>query len=341
MSAAYYANQPLPDTNSRQAAVTVRPSSTALLTIDSEDRFKDYVEAASQIARPVSFLNSTPYYFSITKNESMMNGFFTRVGISEINFPWGIPNVNQKTYQLAVVTSGSYVSTTIINLTTGFYTPDALANEVEAKIQAINVALAPFTISYGGGREPTFIYNTNTVGLNISVSPLPYDSSLYQFPPTTKQLFNLLGFSGLNALPAQSGMSGYTFCQFTRYVDITCYQLTNNQALKDQTTQPVARDILTRVYLGDANIPGDVPPAATTPDFCPPGCAPFTIYRDYATPKQIQWIPNQPIPGYLVFQIFDDSGAPLYEVLPNITPTPSSEQAGYLDWSMSLLVSEN
>jgi hypothetical protein len=339
---AFYANAPLPDVNSRQPAMTVRPPSTSLLTIDSEDRFTDYDQAIQQIAQPVSSLNATPYYFAITKNESLMNGFFTRVGISELNFPWAIPNINLKTCQIGVVTSGSSVDVSSIEILRGFYTPDALANAIQAQVRAISAALLPFTISYGGSDEPIFIYNTNTPGLNIQFAPLPYGSDQYPYPNTTKQLFNLMGFSGLNVLPSERGFSGYTFCQYTRYVDIACVQLTNNQSLKDQTSQPVARDVLTRVYLGNANIPGNVPANETGPDFCPPGCAPFTIYRDYATPKQIQWIPNQPIPGYLVFQVYDDAGAPLFEVIPSVSaPTPAQEQAGYLDWSMSLLVSEN
>ena len=57
---AFYANAPLPDTNARQVAQTIRMPSTALLTIDSEDRYTDYAQArASQ---------SSPYNFTISKS---------------------------------------------------------------------------------------------------------------------------------------------------------------------------------------------------------------------------------------------------------------------------------
>jgi hypothetical protein len=134
------------------------------------------------------------------------------------------------------------------------------------------------------------------------------------------------------------GFSGYTFCQFSRYLDIVCYQLTNNQALKDQTSQTVARDMLCRLYLGDGNLPCNI--NAGDANFCPPGCAPFTIYRDFASPKQIQWIPNQPIPGFLRFEIFDDTGAPVNEALTDIIGTAENGAAAYLDWSMTMQVSE-
>jgi hypothetical protein len=101
--------------------------------------------------------------------------------------------------------------------------------------------------------------------------------------------------------------------------------------------------MLARVYLGDGNIPGNVNVSSVIPalTFCPPGCAPFTIYKNYTMPKQIQWIPNQPIPGYLVFQLFDDSGAPLTEILDTPVPGFNNDQSAYLDWSMTMLVSEN
>ena len=65
----------------------------------------------------------------------------------------------------------------------------------------------------------------------------------------------------------------------------------------------------------------------------------MTIYRNFTTPKQIQWIPNQPIPGYLRFQVYDDAGALLSESTGLSYDLDS--QYGNLDWSMTLQVSEN
>lgn len=344
---ASYPVAPLPDVNARQVAQTIRPPSTSLLTIDSEDRFENYTQASAAASLPPSTLNATPYYYAIRKRESLMNGFFTRVGVTEICFPWSVPNINRKTRQIQITWSGTSAGTAIIELLDGFYTPHALAAALETEIQAIEPApgvfpLAAVVVAYGNLDTPTFGYNTNAAGLFIAFDPMDYGSTDYPFPSTTKQLFHVLGFSDLNSAPAVVSYSGFTFCQSTRYVDICCFQLTNNQALKDQTSQTVARDMLARVYLGDGLIPGNTPANASSPDFCPPGCAPYTIYRNYAAPKQIQWLPNQPIPGYLLFQVFDDAGASLTEILePEQTSASAADQAAYLDWSMTMQVSEN
>lgn len=355
MSAAYYSVAPLPDTNSRQAALTVRPPSSSLLAVDSEDRFSSFTVGDATIGGVPTALNVSPYDFTITKNESLMNGFFTRVGVTEVNFPWGIPNVNRKTQTVGIDYTGlSGDGSITLEIAAGFYTPVALASAIQS---AVRIAAAPnlatFTMTYGTDNTPRFQYATNTAEL-IAFSPNTYNSTSYPFPSTQKQLFNVMGMTTLNQTQATSGASAYTFCQFTRYVDIVCTQLTNNQALKDQMSQTVARDSLCRIYLGDANIPGNVATGndgsdiALAPIFCPPGCAPFTIYRNFTHPKQIQWLPNQPIPGFLRFTVYDDSGAPLSEAVAGINaPTsgvPTSNvfnQGVFLDWSMSMLVSEN
>jgi hypothetical protein len=337
-----YPIAPLPDYNSRQSVQTIRPPSTSLLTIDSEDRFESYTEASAAASLPPTTLNATPYNFAIRKRESLMNGFFTRVGVSEICFPWSVPNINRKTKDIKITWSGTSAGTATLTLLEGFYTPHGLAAALQSKIQA-EVGLGAVTVSYGYLDTPTFAFNTNDAGLFLSFEPLDYNSNDYPFPNTTKQLFHVLGLSDLNSVgTAGNSYSGFTFCQAIRYVDICCFQLTNNQSLKDQTSQTVARDMLARVYLGDGLIPGNTPPDASNPDFCPPGCAPYTIYKNYATPKQIQWIPNQPIPGYLAFQVFDDAGALLTETLnPEAAVDAVGDQAAYLDWSMTMMVSEN
>lgn len=346
-----YPIAPLPDYNSRQSVQTIRPPSTSLLTIDSEDRFKNYLEANAAGTENPQALNATPYNFAIRKSESLMNGFFTRVGVSEINFPWAVPNINRKTNQMIFEWSGASSGSITIQLVEGFYTPDILAATIEGIIQAADASLASFAMTYGTGDQPRFLYNANNGAIAVAFFPMDYNSTGYPFPSTTKQLFNLMGFSDLNSDPSQEGVSGFTFCQFTKYVDITCYQLTNNQSLKDQTSQTIARDMLCRIYLGDANAPGNITPGTADPTtgliipnpaFVPAGCAPFIIYRNFATPKQIQWIPNQPIPGYLAFQVYDDSGALLSETLPTVPPVDAAaDQATFLDWNMTMLVSEN
>ena len=335
---AFYANAPLPDTNARQSAQTIRMPSTALLTIDSEDRYKDYNQA---FAAPTS-----PYNFTISKNESLMPGFMTRLGISEVVFPWTIPNITQKTYQM---TCSYYydgdLQTEFVQIESGFYTPQQLAAAVAAYVNILPNIPAGFEMTYGGndpteGVEPYFFY---TCSQPIAFGRMTPNSVQWPYSANTKQLFNVLGFDAGNSVLAAPGSGvmaargNYTLCQSIRYVDIVCNQLTNSQAQKDQTSQTIARDMLCRLYVGGA--PGvSSTTEANSATFCPPGCAPTVIYRNFATPKQIQWIPNQNIPGFLQFQVYDDTGDLLDT---DVIITNKIYPAQTSDWSMTLLVSEN
>ena len=141
--------------------------------------------------------------------------------------------------------------------------------------------------------------------------------------------------------PSSTYTGATTFCQAIRYIDIICNQLTNSQAQKDQTSQQIARDMLCRIYIADSTGSGQSTLSPQDVNFCPAGCAPFTIYRNFTMPKQIQWIPNQNIPGNLQFQVFDDAGAPLNQsvtVVGNYAQNAKSYTS--TDWSMTMLVSE-
>ena len=336
MNSVFYANQPPPDVNARQAAMTIRQPSTALLTIDSEDRYQNYETSR---AAPTS-----PYNFSIVKRESLMPGFITRIGVSEITFPWCIPNINVKTAQIQfeyqIGAAPPVLST--FQLPYGFYTPNSLATAIQVYIRA-NTPIVTFTMTYGGLVYPNnlgqtyFSYASGTVGTTVAFLPLPYTTAAYPYPKETKQLFDLLGLTGNNAILQVAATGGYTLCQAIRYVDIVCTQLTNSQAQKDQTSQHIARDMLCRMYLGNGSGDGQSTVEPTNAAFCPPGCAPMILYRNFTMPKQIQWIPNQNIPGFLQFQVFDDSGDLLDNSVSVATPYGPAQR---LDWSMSMLVSE-
>ena len=321
--------------SARDTDVTQRPTSTALLCIDSNDRFKNNALARDETIRATS----TAYDFSINKNESLMNGFFTRLGVTEVMFQWMVPNINFQTqrigfdYQPAV---GPAVPGSLI-LERGFYTPSMIASEIQAIVRAISpVSLGAFTMTYGvdnvGSQAPIFVYNTNNA---TQVRFYPYVSSpVLGVNATSRQLFDILGFTSPSNTTLDLGGFGYdTFCQATRYVDIVCSQLTNNQALKDTMSQVVARDVLCRVYLSDAqNTQSTVLPSSST--FCPAGCMPTTLYRNFAQPKQIQWIPNQPVPGSLRFEVFDEDGN-------NLNTLSDADEYDAANWAITVAVTEN
>lgn len=340
-------------------AMTERSPAYAILAIDSEDRFKDYTEARAATS---DSYNSSPYAFQITKDESMMNGFFTRLALTEVNFPWTIPNINKYTdaiffsYQIG---AGAPIQV-ILDIDYGFYTPGEIAAVLETEIQALDPALATFKMNYGSPAAistftvvsaPIFCYAA-PLGVNVSFEPLPYNSALYPYNSTCKQLFDLLGFQTAGVLDntalVPAGIGQITYCQAIRYIDIVCSQLTYNQALKDTMSQQTARDTMCRLYLGDGPYTGTSTMDPSDPDFCPPGCAPFTIYRQFTNPKFIRWLPNQPVQGNLLFEVYDDNGTRLdtYTNTDDVPPPPPLPQTPLTihrgaNWSMTMLVSED
>jgi len=355
-SGTFYPVASLPDTNARQLATTIRVSSTALLTIDSEDRYTDFIQSRQ--------LPTSPYNFTISKSESLMPGFMTRIGISEVNFPWSIPNINRKSQSIniAYYTSGALVEAATLTIPVGFYTPAEIAAGLQADIRDLIPAAAGFTMTYGqavappgvdvslAGDCPQFIYATNNLTDTIAFTPMTPNTVAYPYSAASKQLFDVLGFTNANSVNGgvAYGYGQFTLCQSIRYVDIVCNQLTNSQSQKDQTSQTVARDMLCRIYLGSGAGDGQSIVQPSSSAFSPPGCAPTTIYRNFTVPKQIQWLPNQNIPGFLQFQVYDDTGDLLDIALgipgfgdPLIPARPGSTVGQFLDWSMTMLVSEN
>jgi hypothetical protein len=326
-------------TKSLRDAVTERSSAYAILAIDSEDRFRNYDQNAEATS---STYNGSPYDFQITKNESMMNGFFTRLAVTEVCFPWMIGNITPVTSIMAGTFKNGAGPVTDFSIdisdNIGFLRPSQIASVIETAVQAVDPSLAGFTMTYGvvpgtgTATYPYFAYDTNSPGVLIGFNPLS-TSVAFPYPNTTGQLFNILGFDFQNSTLAESAVSRVTYCQSNRYIDIVCSQLTYNQALKDTMSQPVARDTLCRLYVGDGPYTATSTLSPDDPDFCPPGCAPFTIYRQFTNPKYIRWMPNQPVQGNLLFQIYDDNGTLLSE-------TDSAEGIGQ-NWSMTLLVSED
>lgn len=332
---AFYSNAPLPDVNARQAAQTIRMPSSAILAIDSEDRYRDYNDA---LLNP-----STPYSFSISKSENLMAGFFTRLGVTEVVFPWAIPNINSKTNQLTYTYTLGVAAplTRTVTLPIGFYKPSELAARIQLDISGITGVNPTFT--YGGGGAsaignnvalPFFQYNMGP-GNTISFSRVQVNTATYPYGANSKQLFDLLGFGIANTVPQQLGAGSLTYCQAVKYIDLVCNQLTYNQTVKDSMSQPVVRDTLCRIYIVDSVGTNQSTVSPADPAFCPIGCAPTTLYRNFTTPKLIQWIPNQNIPGYLRFEVYDDGGEILTDNFSVATVF------GSMDWQMTLLATEN
>jgi len=288
-------------------AVTVRPSSTALLSVDSLDR--------AQFAG-----SGTSTNFSINKNQSLFNGFFTRIALNELVLDWCIPNVsaayepanNSITVDL-VPGPGSYS----VTIPSGNYT---VAECLDAVVRALNdpgafgagafvihdASGSPYSATVGG---PAYLHSTlgnfsvvaGALQEQLDIALVPTGANDYEI--TCPKLLPLY------------------------YIDFVSPQLTYNQDLKDQTTSTVVRDALYRWVFAYDN--GPIPLDKYSYPILQ-GYKPFVARRYLNYPKQILWNSAMPV-GQLTFQVYTSYG----ELL---DPT---EFEGEVEFQMSLLFSEN
>lgn len=324
-------------------AITTRPPTTAIFGVDSDDRYKDYL--ARRIAP------SYPFSINIVKNESLFNGFFSRLAVTEFRMYWTLPNIhvawgnNTLTYYEA--TTPAFHTITIPN---GFYDLQDLMVTIEALVRAdgvltnfLAVANTDGSSSYGTGDSQTFYW----------VAPSTQTRTLYD-------MLNLIT-KGIPLIPqATTQQGGIANLKSTDFVDVVSPQLTYNQDLKDGSTAPVLRDMLVRIYLDDANrspcrvqtnlfdasgnpagrqVPQSDPTDSIT------GACPFMLYRQFPYPKQVKWIPEQPL-GNVTFELYDDQGRSIQDLWNAILPADDPTRVGqyYANsfvWNMTLLVTEN
>ena len=247
--------------------VVIRQPSTANLMIDSNDR--------DQTTYPY------PANFTIQKDYSILNGFFTRLGVEEVTLDWSLPNINNiagNTTFIVTITGDGGSPRTVI-LAQGMYTIAQVLDSIVAQMNVITAGVAIFSID-------------NTAGYTKLVSTVSYVIA-------STNLANSLGFTigGAAALsrqiPATAQISTYS------YIDILSPQLTYAQKLKDSTTSSNAKDVLCRWYMA-----WDNPPQNDKYGFpILMGYQPFTCRRIFSPPKQIRWEPNLPI-GNLSFEVW-------------------------------------
>ena len=316
-------------------AVTVRPSSTANFYVDSLDK---------QTGQSGDFL--------INKNQSLFNGFFKRIAVSEVVLDWGIPNVadwwGNNTLTIVNLTTGVTIGP--VTLPDGFYTAIQALSEAAGLLNAAAIALGDplqvtveFTgldvklVSTGVGNDPFYVFWID------GIDP-PY--------ALARQLFTTAQLAGAAVANTEIIMASPRL-QGTTYIDIISPQLTYNQDLKDNTTADIARDALYRWYFADDTVPTNrekfpytFPAVAPAPavtiltDTQVPvlqGYTPFVLRRALPYPKQIRWENKQPI-GQVAFQVYDDRGR-LIDT--RNFPWAGGYGGGNFQFQLSMLLSEN
>ena len=272
----------MPFGDSTEKGVTIRQPSTANLMIDSKDR------------GPLETVSN----FQITRSNALLNGFFTRIGLTEMVLEWDQYNVSQfppvnNKLTIEAVGSTSGTTTTTFTPVNGYYTAKLAIDFLLASLNTISATVVPATTwaltNPTPGRVVLTPNNPISIGITGSLAKaLNIDSGLIIAP-----------YDSNTPLVVGLGVDLRPF----RFLDFVSNQLTYNQSLKDASTTPAVRDVLTRWYMDY-----DVPPQYDAYGFpILMGYAPIYNRRIFNPPKQIKWDPTQPI-GNVSFQIYDEHG---------------------------------
>lgn len=323
--------------------VTSRPSSTAQLLLSSSDR----AYYSGRFVEPLSYYVTQPYNnFRLQKNENLLQGGFSRISVTEVLFPYNIPNVNTYTDTFWVSAPG-LVSAVPVIIPIGYYNGPALATAVETALNAIAGPIGPWSCTY----------NPVNRGFSISTPTTAEPFALYPNNPAiaSKDETSLLTIMGWDFLTNSDYLTnvgpspirivnvvqsvGAPLC-YTKYIDIVSDKLTYYANVKDgDTNRPAPQsNSICRLYIADetSTVPSigvfwNGTTAITYSQNEQAGITPFLINRKFPVPKCIDWDKNTAI-DWVDIKLYDDSGRPLYY-------NRLTEQSG--NFNITLLASED
>jgi len=319
-------------------AVDIRPHSSALLLINSADR---YLPANNRWNTPdnTSIIPTSPYNFTIALQQNLMSGFFTRIALTSFQMPFTVPVFCGKTngiyfwYQpggTGAVTQ--YLIQVSLNNFGGYTDLTILLYAFQARIAQTVTGAGAFTWAVNG--------TSGAVARSNNTDKFYFSRWTNPDQPTAATLFDLLNIQATQIL-ATSNYS-YPLIIPTQYIDIVCDALTYAQNLKDASTGTSGKTILKRIYLFGDNTSTILPAETTTGYFS----APVIIQKSFAVPKYISWNANQNI-GALRIQVLDDRGNILTCGALNGPFSVGVADPGHKwidenmsDWSMEIMLSE-
>jgi hypothetical protein len=264
----------------------IRQPATAVLTIDTAD--SDIYDASGYIIDP-----SNPNQVYINKQQTLINGYFTRIALTELNYLWDIPNVlatapwknNTLSLEFGVLgTSGNAAAQITISVVENFYTPVELAAALQIALLAMPGVFA------SAGWTCVYIERFNTFQIADTASDVPF-----RIVPKNKgdadDLCNLMGLSIPSKTFSYVVESSFAPMHYTPYFDVISDQLTKKQNVRDNSTSTITgASLLARIYLNNEGCVA-VRERTTigTADTNIIGCRPFTLYKQFTIPKQIYW----------------------------------------------------
>ena len=318
-------------------AVDIRPPATAILTINSADRYPSLNERYNNPANGNPYVLTSPSDFTLNLGASLMNGNFTRIAVQSLYIDWTYPVICPATNGLYIYFQPGgtgAVTRYLVQLTpntTSFYDCPSAPSTATGLQSAIRTATgsSTFTVNQNATYSNTYAFNSG------NTDKFYFARWVSTTTPNTPTLFEFLGLSSQQVLATQQqGTNTLTTIYRFPYVDFVCETITANQSLRDASTGlGGSKTLLCRLYMAGDNVNG----------IKSSGLAPLFIQRNYTVPKQIVWTANQPIGGSLRFQLLDPqgnvltNGANTNDLGGNLSPFSDANMG---DWTLTLQVSE-
>jgi hypothetical protein len=226
--------------------VTVRPSATAILAIDSDDRYPDYLVRRTKPTYPFSI--------NIQKKENILTGYFKRLALTEFRLNWTLPNIssvwgNNLMFMYWTTDFGVTVTVTTISIPDEFYGAEELAAEIQKQIRS---AIPQFIVRIKRDSDDVMTF----------IGPAPVRFFFTSTGSSERELVDVLNIPTVENPPITTPMpdtlfnfqlnTGVPNLRCMDYIDIVCSQLSYNQELKDASSAAITRDMLARIYLDDS-----------------------------------------------------------------------------------------
>ena len=324
--------------------VEIRNPSTASFNVDSTDRNLGLYPSATS--------------FAITPSNSLIDGRFTRFGLSEVELNWNFPNVSR--YCIGSLFTGTRYRPPVegvsdeaydpllVQLPDGYYTMKsaldtlviALNTELGSTVFAV-VQLNPQTILTTSVNFPIVgTWALGTVDTSTFVIFVPPSVVADTGNPSNRCLASMMGF---RPAPASTLVLGSYYQYWSvmdplllsvPYIDFISPQISSQSSVKDVSTSPASQ--IDNVYRW--NLAWDTPPLYDSYGFpIYQGYTPFKSRRYLAFPKQIKWDPIIPF-GQVSFVV----SGPGYPFNSQTSYSNYALQSPYgsLEFQMNFLVTE-
>jgi hypothetical protein len=281
----------------KEARITLQQSK-ALFVLDSRNRYQN----ASSSLTPTTVFSSQPWNsFTLQKPAALMGAFAKRITVSEVNFPWYIPNITEynNTFWINRDDSDEIFK---ISIVPGFYTPAEIVSAVNDEMAAVFADPPPILV-YDPLRSE-YSFEAVKAATTVAIIPNNPDNEPYnaqEYYNTRPSMLFTLGFQYdqlfLNTVNLIVGAP--TASLYTDYVDICSSKLMTFSDIRDGNSSNNGKDsIVCRIYCADES-------SGTLT--APIGCRPFRIHRQFVNPKIVQWNPDSFI-DWLDIQVFDMYG---------------------------------